>query len=107
MITLTNLGNVFRTELIETHALREVNLQVNEGEFAALTGPSGSGKSTLLNILGTLESFDSGDYQLDGKSVRPCKRCLRCRVIRCFVPILPNKPGKYLASIALANTALT
>lgn len=70
MIALHNLGKVFRTELIETHALREVNLQVNEGEFVALTGPSGSGKSTLLNILGTLESFDSGDYQLDGKSVK-------------------------------------
>ncbi|MDP5151329.1 ABC transporter ATP-binding protein [Rheinheimera baltica] len=69
MITLTNLGKIFRTELIETHALREVNLQVEEGEFAALTGPSGSGKSTLLNILGTLESFDSGDYLLDGKSI--------------------------------------
>ncbi|MDP5191116.1 ABC transporter ATP-binding protein [Rheinheimera baltica] len=69
MITLTNLGKIFRTELIETHALREVNLQVEEGEFAALTGPSGSGKSTLLNILGTLESFDSGDYLLDGTSI--------------------------------------
>ncbi|MDX1678743.1 ABC transporter ATP-binding protein [Arsukibacterium sp.] len=70
MITLTNLSKIFRTDLIETHALREVNLQVNEGEFAALTGPSGSGKSTLLNILGTLENFDSGDYLLDGSSVK-------------------------------------
>lgn len=70
MITLTNLTKIFRTELIETHALREVNLLVNEGEFVALTGPSGSGKSTLLNILGTLEGFDSGDYLLDGQSVK-------------------------------------
>lgn len=70
MITLTNLSKIFRTELIETHALREVNLHVNEGEFVALTGPSGSGKSTLLNILGTLETFDSGDYLLDGMSVK-------------------------------------
>ena len=70
MITLTNLSKIFRTELIETHALRDVNLQVKEGEFAALTGPSGSGKSTLLNILGTLEQFDNGDYQLDGQSVK-------------------------------------
>lgn len=70
MITLTNLTKIFRTELIETHALCEVNLLVNEGEFVALTGPSGSGKSTLLNILGTLESFDSGDYLLDGQSIK-------------------------------------
>ncbi len=70
MIKINNLSKIFRTDLIETHALRQINLQVNEGEFAALTGPSGSGKSTLLNVLGTLESFDQGDYLLDGRSVK-------------------------------------
>jgi putative ABC transport system ATP-binding protein len=70
MIKINNLSKIFRTDLIETHALRHINLQVNEGEFAALTGPSGSGKSTLLNVLGTLESFDQGDYMLDGRSVK-------------------------------------
>lgn len=70
MIKLTGLSKVFRSELLETHALREINLNVQEGEFVALTGPSGSGKSTLLNVLGTLESFEHGDYQLDGQSVR-------------------------------------
>ncbi len=69
MLQLTNLSKVFRTELIETHALRGIHLNVSEGEFVALTGPSGSGKSTLLNVLGTLESFDGGDYRLDGQSV--------------------------------------
>jgi putative ABC transport system ATP-binding protein len=70
VIKINNLSKIFRTDLIETHALRQINLQVNEGEFAALTGPSGSGKSTLLNVLGTLESFDQGDYLLDGRSVK-------------------------------------
>lgn len=70
MIQINNLSKIFRTDLIETHALRQINLQVNEGEFAALTGPSGSGKSTLLNVLGTLENFDQGDYLLDGRSVK-------------------------------------
>lgn len=69
MIQITQLNKVFRTELIETQALHNINLSVAEGEFVALTGPSGSGKSTLLNILGTLESYDSGDYKLDGQSV--------------------------------------
>ncbi len=69
MIHITQLNKVFRTELIETQALHNINFSVAEGEFVALTGPSGSGKSTLLNILGTLESYDSGDYQLDGQSV--------------------------------------
>lgn len=70
MLRLSGLSKVFRTELIETHALRGIDLTVNEGEFVALTGPSGSGKSTLLNVLGTLESFDGGDYLLDGQSVK-------------------------------------
>lgn len=70
MIKINNLSKIFRTELIETHALKNIQLHVSEGEFVALTGPSGSGKSTLLNVLGTLEHFDAGDYLLDGQSVK-------------------------------------
>ena len=70
MIKINNLSKIFRTELIETHALRAIDLHVKEGEFVALTGPSGSGKSTLLNVIGTLESFDQGQYLLDGHSVQ-------------------------------------
>jgi putative ABC transport system ATP-binding protein len=69
MLEMHHVGKVYRTELVETHALRDFNLKVEEGEFVAVTGPSGSGKTTFLNIAGLLESFDSGTYRLDGQSV--------------------------------------
>jgi len=66
---MNNIKKVFRTDLVETHALRDFSLEVNEGEFVAVTGPSGSGKTTFLNITGMLETFDGGSYSLDGKDV--------------------------------------
>jgi putative ABC transport system ATP-binding protein len=53
--------------------LREVNLVINEGEFVSVTGPSGSGKTTFLNLTGLLESFEQGEYYLDGENVRGLK----------------------------------
>ncbi|MBW3139207.1 ABC transporter ATP-binding protein [Ferrimonas balearica] len=69
MLHMDNIGKVFRTDLIETHALRGLQLSVNEGEFVAVTGPSGSGKTTFLNIAGLLENASSGQYFLDGEEV--------------------------------------
>ena len=65
MIKLENIKKVFRTEEVETWALREVNLEVKEGEFVAIMGPSGCGKSTLLNILGLLDNPTNGTYTLN------------------------------------------
>lgn len=70
MLKMTDIRKTFRTDTVETHALRDFNLHVEEGDFVAVTGPSGSGKTTFLNVAGLLESFDAGDYQLDGKSVK-------------------------------------
>ncbi|MCW8879168.1 MAG: ABC transporter ATP-binding protein [Kangiellaceae bacterium] len=67
---MNNIKKVFRTDLVETHALRDFSLQVEEGEFVAVTGPSGSGKTTFLNITGMLETFDGGTYMLDGQDVK-------------------------------------
>lgn len=69
MLRMTSIKKIYRTDMIETHALRDFNLEVKEGEFVAVTGPSGSGKTTFLNIAGLLETFEEGTYFLDGMDV--------------------------------------
>lgn len=69
MLKMQSVKKIYRTDMIETHALRDFNLEVEEGEFVAVTGPSGSGKTTFLNIAGLLESFEEGQYWLDGNDV--------------------------------------
>jgi putative ABC transport system ATP-binding protein len=69
MLKMQSISKVYRTETIETHALREFSLSVAEGEFVSVTGPSGSGKTTFLNIAGLLEDFTGGSYELDGMDV--------------------------------------
>ena len=69
MIQLSNIKKVFCSEEIETWALREVNLEVKQGEFVAIMGPSGCGKSTLLNILGLLDNPTDGTFILNNRDV--------------------------------------
>ena len=69
MINITNLSRVFRTLDLETTALSNINLAVQEGEFVAIMGPSGCGKSTLLSILGTLDSPSSGSFEFAGTDI--------------------------------------
>jgi len=70
MLKMHHLSKVYRTHLIETHALRDFSIHVREGEFVAVTGPSGSGKTTFLNIAGLLEEFSGGEFWVDGVAVR-------------------------------------
>ena len=70
MLKMKHLSKVYRTHLIETHALRDFSIHVREGEFVAVTGPSGSGKTTFLNIAGLLEEFSGGEFWVDGVDVR-------------------------------------
>lgn len=69
MIQINNLSKVFRTEEVETKALNEVSITINQGEFVTIMGASGSGKSTLLNIIGLLDGASSGNYQLLGQEM--------------------------------------
>ena len=69
MLVMKDISKVYRTDTIETQALRQFSLTVDEGEFVSVTGPSGSGKTTFLNIAGLLEEFSNGVYELDGLNV--------------------------------------
>lgn len=69
MIDLSSIFKVYRTEDVETTALKDVNLHIESGEFLAIMGPSGCGKSTLLNILGLLDRPTSGSYSFEGESL--------------------------------------
>jgi putative ABC transport system ATP-binding protein len=80
MLRMNHLSKVYRTEVVETHALRDFSVHVREGEFVAVTGPSGSGKTTFLTIAGLLEEFTSGEYLLDGIDVRGMNDTRRSRL---------------------------
>ena len=69
MLKMTHVSKVYRTDHVQTHALRDFSLEVTSGEFVAVTGPSGSGKTTFLNVAGLLETLDAGSYELEGHDV--------------------------------------
>ena len=80
LIELKQITKVFLTDEVETHALAEINLEINKGEFVAIAGPSGCGKSTLLSILGLLDSPSEGDYTLNGHAVANLDHAQRARI---------------------------
>jgi len=69
MITLQDIQRIFPVGDQQVHALRDINLHIDAGEYLSIMGPSGSGKSTLLNLLGLLDHASSGRYCLDGEDV--------------------------------------
>ena len=80
MIQINNLSKVFRTEEVETKALNEVSITINQGEFVTIMGASGSGKSTLLNIVGLLDNATSGNYQLLNQEMNGLKEQEKSKV---------------------------
>ena len=77
VIELQNIKRNFQVGDETVHALRDVSFSINEGEFVTIMGTSGSGKSTLLNILGCLDTPTTGEYLLDGISVRTMSKSQR------------------------------
>ena len=69
LLRLDRIGKVFLTDELETHALSDVDLEIEKGEYVSIAGPSGCGKSTLLSLLGLLDTPSSGTYTLNGESV--------------------------------------
>jgi len=85
MISLRNLERAFESRAGRTWVLRQVNLDIAEGEFVTVMGPSGAGKSTLLGILGMLDGEFEGEYEFLGKDVRRLKAKQRVELHRQFI----------------------
>jgi putative ABC transport system ATP-binding protein len=64
LISLNNIAKVYRSQNVETYALKDINLEINQGDYICISGPSGCGKSTLLSLLGLLDSPTQGQYAI-------------------------------------------
>jgi len=82
MLHMNGVKKIYRTDMIETHALADFSLDIEDGEFVAVMGPSGSGKSTLLHILGALDTPDEGSVSLNGNRLSSLTRAQLAAVRR-------------------------
>jgi putative ABC transport system ATP-binding protein len=80
LIHLNGIKKVFYTDEVETHALQEVHLEIQNGEYVAISGPSGCGKTTLLSLLGLLDTPSDGEYTLAGEPVARLSAAERARI---------------------------
>lgn len=85
MIQLKNIFKWYSTGFVKTYVLRDLNLEIGQGEFVSIMGPSGSGKSTLLHILGMLDDQSDGEYHFLGESVHKMKEKERSELHKHYI----------------------
>ncbi len=80
VIKLEGVKKIFATDEVETHALSDVSIEIQRGEYVSIDGPSGCGKSTLLSIIGLLDTATAGSYWLNGRPVTELTASERAKV---------------------------
>ena len=80
LIKLENIEKIFYTEEVETHALTNITLNIDKGEYVSISGPSGCGKSTLLSLIGLLDTSSGGKYELSTHDVSDISKTERARI---------------------------
>ncbi len=106
MIELKQLSKTYGKGAAEVKALREIDLQINAGEFVAMMGPSGSGKSTCMNILGFLDTATNGHYLFQGNAVETLSRNQRALLRRNFIGFVFQGFNLLARTTALENVEL-
>lgn len=97
MIELEGINKIYRVGASDFYALKNVSLTVNDSEFVSVCGASGSGKTTLLNIIGCLDTYESGTYRLDGEDISKSNDKKRAQIRN-------SKIGFVLQDFALINS---
>ncbi len=91
MIRLNDITKYYTNKFIKTFVLRNINLEIKEGEFITIMGPSGAGKSTLLNIIGMLDTASEGEYQFFNEPVHSLKEKQRTALFHHNIGFIKGK----------------
>lgn len=106
MIQLENIRKSYRTGYNTLEVLKGIDLEIPQGELAAIMGSSGSGKSTLLNLLGILDDYDSGEYRLDGTLIKNLSQTDAAQYRNRFIGFVFQSFNLLPFKTALENVAL-